>query len=149
MTEYNERDLVEAVKGERVLRGRVMLLVGVPLLPTHSDEVSKALSIQWLINQGWTVTTIERATPPLPTEPGWYLTSDDVAVYLADDGYWTVPSTYGQTGEEMAKYGPFTRLEPVPVTAKRVLDAVSTFAWADGFTAQLETVAKRFGVTEP
>lgn len=149
MSEYNEGDLVEAVKGEEVVRGRLRapesvngryLAIGTNALSTATYEA-----------KGFTLTVIEKAAPKLPTEPGLYIESGKAHSYtniwsLSANGRWlcAAASKYDGRAEEFA---PFTRLEPVPVTAKKVLDEVSKFAWADGFMSQLENVAKQFGVT--
>lgn len=98
---------------------------------------------------------LERPTPPvkLPTEPGWYLTAsslDPVAVYLAADGYWTTPENFGQTGEDMAQYAPLTRLEPVPVTAAKVIARVRTIFGGPSalLNKDVDRIAAEFGVTD-
>ena len=151
MQEFHEGDLVEAVRGETVIRGRA----------SHPQRGREALGISfvgiawyyldWLADHGFTLTVIEKAAPPLPTEKGWYLANTGEAVYLAADGYWTAPASFGVTGEDMGKYAPFTRLEPVPATAKRVVDWIDE--WEDSRDSwnrqdMVKEAYAEFGVTE-
>lgn len=87
---------------------------------------------------------LDRPKPPVvvPTERGYYLDSTgDV---------WTL-SGYGQESLD-PQYAPFTRLEPVPETAKKVLDAMEdAFLGLSSFpsvTAAFTELRTQFGVTE-
>jgi hypothetical protein len=74
MTDFQEGDLVEATKGERVSRGR---LVNTEVrtntrwlaLPAHHDGGENSTYIKWLKDHGWTLTLISRPRPELPTAP--------------------------------------------------------------------------------
>ena len=145
MTEYNAGDLVEAVKGDTVIRGRL----------NHRAELRPTMALccdmLYLEANGFTVTLVERATPPLPTEPGIYSDVDGDIWLLSLTRVWTI-----LTDEHRARItddvapedgAPFTRLEPVPVTAKRVLDRVRTLFGAGALIlAEVDEIAAEFGV---
>ena len=136
MNDYNEGDLVEAVRGETIIRGRVKTTTDDKLWLGSSDR-----TISGLISQGgFTITVIEKAPKnPLPTEPGLYVTdtSDPGGVFvlyrLNSHGQWFVMWTMaeaeqrtesamiaGTNGEKLF------RLEPAHETAKKVLSRVAT-----------------------
>lgn len=135
MSDYNEGDLVELVKGETVIRGRL----NVPMVPNPEDGMfwvgdSTGL-LGGFVTLGYTVTVIERAKPALPTEPGalirikrdfdpvgWVCERSTRGTWFSTDGH-----TYSHEAlvALVAEYGPeYEVLEPVPVTAKKVLDDV-------------------------
>lgn len=162
MTEYNEGDLVEAVKGDTVIRGRVN---------RHGElNLTMALTSDMLHLKanGYTVTLVQRATPPLPDVNGIYFPrrtfEPHIRVVTRAQGIW-----YDATGEPLDDddfdwlnrrhaSGDLTHFEPVPVTAKRVLDAVRKTLTLpkDGKRPngefivtydQIEAIAAEFGVT--
>lgn len=175
MTEYNEGDLVEAVKGESVIRG---------YLDSYRDIVTENVTHtpHFLAECGWTLTVIERATPPLPTEPGWYMARYGEPNYTilqlcfdtdcresASGPHWYHPKQDRvlSTEDLTDHYLPLTRLEPVPVTHARILpsleeiarcisprpegskaSAVSTTDVMEGRRILANLIAE-FGVTEP
>lgn len=111
MTEFTVGDLVEAVKGEAKYRARTH--AG---FVTGEIQLSGVGSIDRLAEDGFTLTVIEKASPPLPTEVGVYLDNED--------GVWTVETTGFRAinagmasgwfdAEHAAKFAPFTRLAPV------------------------------------
>ena len=126
MTEYNEGDLVEAVKGTDVRRG----LVTTPSGHLHAKLQSKCLHNYEA--EGWTLTVIEKAAPKnvLPTEAGFYVGDYDrspsgkILIELLGTAEWVdnTDSRYLDV-EWVQKLGNLTRLEPVPVTAAKVIDA--------------------------
>lgn len=158
MSEYNEGDLVEAVKGDTVIRGRISDIGQGPFIDIPDPWTGT------LENADFTVTVIEKAAPALPTEPGWYLSNGGGgAVYLGVDGSWSDDRNYGvNPGEIARKHAPLTRLEPVPDTAKKVLDRVRTELLSTTFRdsllgiealnaavvrTDLNNIAAEFGVT--
>jgi len=89
--EFNEGDLVEAVKGGTVIRGRVcwvdaavFALGGLPFFPRAE----------------WTVTVIEKAKPKLPEEPGTVIRfrGEFAAWQLFPSGQW-LNAAEGRAGE--------------------------------------------------
>ena len=118
MTEYNEGDLVEGVKGESVIRGRL-------------DNIGNLIidGLDWrvasLIRNGFTIRVVEEAAAVvvLPTEPGIYQDNGGDPWELTDFGW-----VFGDQVMSPDKFAPFTRLEPVSETAKKVLTALNDFA---------------------
>ncbi len=168
---FNEGDLIEATKGDTVIRGRL-----VPATDSHGDPLPPQADL-WLVVEnwpapqtddnprhrttfvdalglyGWTVTVIEKAAPALPTEPGHYLRDGWDCVYtLSPVEQWWYGNSQRRV-EEMADNGPLTRLEPVADTAKKVLAEVRNRAItgnSDTMTIRhlvLENIATDFGVT--
>jgi len=146
--EYHEGDVVLAVKGGTVIRGRL----------DHRAELklTRALSsdMPHLKANGYAVTVIERAKPGLPTEPGAYRDKDDDLWLLDRNGKWgdfslmELPPSEDDT-RTPHRYAPFTRLEPVAETAKKVL-ARFMDVWVDSensVNADVRQVAAEFGVT--
>ena len=147
MTEYKEGDLVEGVKGESVIRGRL-------------DNIGnlKIDGLDWrvagLIRSGFTITVIEKAAPVvvLPTEPGAYATNHGSVFVLNERHDWLDFSVWRGSVNNLAAtnpaYHPFTRLEPVSETAKKVLDRVNGYGIDDelDFEPFLKKIAADFGV---
>jgi len=116
---FAEGDLVEAVKTEIAsstrLRG-VLKSTGwengfILQAQGFSPEISE------LEAKGFTLTLLEKATPPLPTEQGWY-TDQEGDIWRVDSfaKFWCIGSVADD--ENPSDYAPFTRLEPVAETAK-------------------------------
>ena len=108
--DFSEGDLVEAVKGETVIRGRL-----------EDKYLSRLISetgwpVDSLKSKGFTVTLIESAANRLPTEPGMYIDKDDDYWYLKADGDWVCLSQYGEfdvdESYDAKNFVPFTRLIP-------------------------------------
>lgn len=149
MQEFNEGDLVEAVKGETVVRGRARPHVSGGL------AVGECMAaIAWYQANGFTVTILEKAAPKLPTEPGWYEseefplgTSADYEPYsLNTDGKWYTADGQLLTPTGLREQGNLRRLEPVPVTAKKVLDALRGRIGSIDSAHDFQAVAAEFGV---
>lgn len=88
---------------------------------------------------------LDRPAQPLPTENGVYWV--DGEHWLLDEGIWH--SFDGSIVEEPSEYfagveDKIQALDFVSVTASEVLDIVSEFAWADGFTADIERLRKEY-----
>jgi len=142
MEQFKEGDLVEAVKGTRVVRDVVTYTAG-PLFPGQlhlgDARIFGPSTLGTYRNEGWTLTLIDRPKPKveLPTEPG---------VYIDKDGDpWPFKS---QSLDP--KWAPYTRVEPVPVTAKRVFERIESVYGEDYFHNSNESwnlVAREFGVT--
>ena len=128
MTDFSVGDLVEARKGELVIRDRVVM-----------KSYGLALgAMDWSLSgarlNGHTLSLVEAATL-LPLEPGHYLLDFSLTshVYtLSVDGYWwdgSVQVSEEKLHREIANaLGCLTRLEPVPDTARKVIDAtIRTF----------------------
>ena len=158
MTEFSEGDLIEATKGDTVVRGRLQQAPGNGLRPLFTVTHPVRFSLLHLEANGYTVTLIEKAAQALPTEPGVYfpasvsLTGARI-VKLRPNGEW-VEATSGAaiepgTVEEWARDGILTRLEPVPETAKKVLDFVlGQNRYADDFWERIEEFGNELGVSD-
>ena len=164
MNEYNEGDLVEAVKGDTVIRGPLVYICGLGRSLCLKLTLGIETDIIHLEANGYTVTTIEKAPPKvvLPIEPGLYTTDTrdlarSVPLYrLTENGKWSTiwPHQGEQTrtpAEILDGIEPetLTRLEPVPETAKKVLDRVRTYwDFQPPFNVglALDIIAKDFGV---
>ena len=158
MTEYTAGDLVEAVKGDTVIRGRLKK-TGHYLWVGDSGRTPENIE-----SYGFTISVVEKAAAVvvLPTEPGLYTTDTrdltrSVPLYrLAKNGEWS--TIWPLQGEETrtpaeildgTKPETLTRLEPVPETAKKVLDRVLSY-WdfepPANISIALSRIAKDFGV---
>ena len=154
MQEFHEGDLVEAAKGDESHRGRVVRRNNEPLL--FDLGIGGSLYLDFLAEIGFTLTTVEKAAPTLPTEPGWYEselfplgTEADYDPYsLATDGKWYTSNGMPLEPEGMLRQGALRRLEPVPVTAKKVLDAIRARIGSIDSAHDFQAVATQFGVTE-
>lgn len=151
MDEFKEGDLVEAVKGETVVRGRLVE----PLKSADDFWVGDSTKLlSGLRYCGFAVSLVERAQPELPTEPGIYLDGrGNVAQLTADttdyEERWF--NEYGQymTHTEVRERAPFTRLEPVADTARKVLDRVrGLFGEGALMLNEVDDIAEEFGVAE-
>ena len=144
-TNFNVGDLVEAVKGELVIRDRATvkgyrLALG-----------AMGWSLRDLRLNGYTLSLVEAATPP-PTEPGIYadIEGDPWKLNATTDDYearWSFGNEY-KTRAQVSQHVPFTRLEPVPDTARKVIDAtIRTFNSKGGnIVDALISVSQEFGV---
>ena len=158
MNEYTAGDLVEAVKGETVTRGRLHLN-GKYLWVGDSGRTPENLE-----SYGFTLSIIEKAAAVvvLPTEPGLYTTDTrdltrSMPLYqLNENSEWS--TIWAHMGEQ--KRAPaeildgiapktLTRLEPVSETAKKVLDRVhAVLANRMWMYSDLDDIAADFGVSE-
>jgi hypothetical protein len=156
MSDYNEGDLVEAVDGDAMIRGRV---TGEGMIRIRHLVPNLGIRHVYFpvteLAQTFAVTVIERARPALPTEPGAY-ESSLFPVALDNDPYLLTSAGWTIQGDDidldhMSRLTPLTRLEPVPVTAKKVLDALGEYL--DGqLTGRTKNdiigyLAAEFGVT--
>ena len=149
MTEYNEGDLIEASKGEDIVRGRLQRDTCAGDLYVHG------WCIQPLQRDGFTITVIETAPPKvvLPTEPGFYVTAyNDPDVFeLTKAGSWFYGSKKIPVDRVIHDGGNYLRrLEPVGETAKKVLDRVLDWYTDDKNRALVSFIAAirlEFGAT--
>ena len=89
--------------------------------------------------------------PPLPTTPGSYLGNDDRPWRLGADGYWHRLNGVRYLPDSAERFAPFIPLEPVPVTAKRVLEAIDETYGEDFIhnpSPEWNKVAAQFGVAQ-
>lgn len=150
MTEYNEGDLLEAVKGERVVRDRVKKDSEGDL---HIDGVGW-LTNSWVPSEtvgdlGYVLTVIEKAAPKnlLPTEPGYYVSATGGIWELDRRGNFNWLEGNRANPINANNYAPFTRLEAVAVTAKKVLDAIENHYGSMSRVDLIARVSSEFGVS--
>ena len=147
-TNFNVGDLVEAVKGELVIRDRLTVK------GYHLALGAMGWSLRDVRLNGYTLSLVEAATPPLPTEPGIYadIEGDPWKLNATTDDYearWSFGNEY-RTRAQVSQHVPFTRLGPVPDTAKKVVDAtIRTFNSRGGnIVDALISVSQEFGVSD-
>ena len=149
MSDYAEGDFVEAVKGRTRISG---------VLSTDFSGLRIAdagWSIESLKYEGFTVTVIERAKPALPDVPGtvisWKAAYFTGLAVLEKANQWLYNGVNLNNAAMLQEIegNAFTRLAPVPETAKKVLDAVvdRTVMHCDGCNGHLRSIAAEFGVT--
>ena len=124
MCEFNVGDLVEARKGETRIVARLLWSGDCLFFDGWGAGVLSA------VDQGFTLSLVEAATPPLPTEPGVYLDKWGDTWQLSEETRafaerWFLGSDF-MTHNVARGYAPFTKLEPVPDTAKKVIDLLET-----------------------
>lgn len=135
MSEYDEGDLIEAVKGDTVIRARLQRDPAGYKNPLAIFTVALHADVRHLEANGYKVTVLEKAAPPLPTEPGHYLDKDG--------DHWELP----RIGELDPRYAPYARLEPVPVTVQKVIELLESakIIQSDGEVAR--SIREIFGVS--
>ena len=144
MNKYNEGDRVRAEMDSTVIEGSLWgceeLFVG-----------SSRRTLYALLTDCWTITVIEKALPKvvLPTEPGFYITAyndpDVFELYLSGD--WFLGDQAISEARVIHDGGnQLTRLEPVPETAKKVLEYLEDSAVIDVRDPRCAGVRARFGV---
>ena len=134
MTEYNEGDLVEAVKGNTVIRGPLVNIGVLGRSLCLKLTLGLETDIIHLEANGYTITVIEKALPKvvLPTQPGIYqdaggrlwMRGEDRTDISPQPFWWELDG--GLTGIPVDL--PLTPLEPASETAKKVLKALDDFA---------------------
>jgi hypothetical protein len=148
---FSEGDLVEAVKTEIASSTR---LRGVLKSRETFGLVMQAQgyepALNWLDAQGFTLILLEKAIP-IPTEPGIYVSwvnpPSPTIVHCIGSGEWVdLPDSEYLTVDDVAALMPLTRLEPVVITARRVLARMDA-EWAlNSYSVAHRTVSKEFGV---
>ncbi|WP_193510445.1 hypothetical protein [Cryobacterium sp. BB736] len=129
-TEFREGDLVEAVNGDTVIRGRLAR-------DNFANDLgirAASYNLRPLARDGFTITVIERAMPELPTDHGVYQAANGTTWTLFRNGDW-FDNGDGSIAVQWSAHEfadthgvlPFVRLEPVSVTAKKVLDALGEY----------------------
>ena len=104
-------------------------------------------SAQPFYEPDWQLSVPAKPAVELPTEPDWYQDREGDLWKLGDDKLWWLVDRGDLTlrnNEGVASFAPFTRLEPVAVTAKKVLHFFEHDMSDDVF----EAARKEFGVTE-
>ena len=136
-------DLVELVNGDNVL---IVTVTG-----TNSS------GSPWIIfgggglaekSKGWTL-YVQAKPVELPTELGFYVDKFG-GLWTLSRGGWSNTGLF-YSFSDMSHCSPLTKLEPVPETAKKVLDAVKAAFWGFGTVSSAEAalveLRAEFGVT--
>jgi len=152
--EFNHGDLIEAVKGDDLLRGRGWFDCSGPMMVGSSG-----CSTDGLTTRGYTVRVIEKAKPPLPSEPGITIRWESpycmhLAILEKADQWLHCERTY--TNAQMVvriadtvqgDYA-FTPLRPAAeVAAEVIADMEREYETAFSSANALENVAVKWGAT--
>ena len=116
MAKLNAGDLVEARKGETRIVARLVWSGDCLFFDGWGAGVLSA------VDQGFTLSLVEAATPPLPSEPGAYMTVDGDVLTLDKPLLGWACGSLSISAKSIEL--PLTKLEPVPDIAKKVIDAV-------------------------
>ena len=112
----------------------------------HIDLDCAFLSDYATVGRGdWTLWVPAKPAVVLPTAVGFYSSRTGGIWEIGHPERGLISLNNPGMCPEPEEFAPFTRLEPVAETAKKVLDDVSKFAWADGFMPQLRTLGIKYG----
>jgi len=142
-------DTVRAMRAEQMLTGKVIdrlfsestIEDAVYAIVLEVPDLADVLTIH---HGYWQLSVPAKPAVELPDEPGIYLTSAETVVELEADGRWFDRVDNLMSYKRVSDAAPFTRLEPVAVTAKKVLHFFEHDMSDDVF----EAARKEFGVTE-
>lgn len=148
MTEtVSEGDLVEAVKGETVFRGRVQLIKGMAILPIPCLAPESTTFLRNYELEGFTITVIEKAAPKI--EAGFYTTTNwgGVAWEIRDQEprVRCVSSGTDWVSSTAYEFTKWVRLEPRADTAKAIINRLERRT--KGVASELVDIAAEYGVT--
>jgi len=150
-------DQVRATHDENVLTGKVedvfsrarTSIVGreVYALELKTDILTRS---QTVFASEWSLSVPAKPADEIPTEPGVYYGSQfgaDVPFFLGADGGWRTSAKQVHVPE---RHMPLLKLEPVAVTAKKVLDWIEDRAsnHNEFYDVAIDKAHKEFGVTD-
>jgi hypothetical protein len=100
----------------------------------------------------WSLSVPAKPAVVLPEEAGAYIDREG-EIWELRDGEWNYGNSRKWPAHTAEFFAPFTKLEPITVTAKKVLDKVQRVAiindhLVDGLQLSLDDLRKEFGVTE-
>ena len=144
-------DQVRAMRAEQMLTGKVVdrYIRG---SATGGEVYSLILEVEGVANQPtldrayWQLSVPAKPAVVLPTEEGIYM---DVSGspwelrFFFEAVMWKFGGDL-QTDSQAELYAPFTRLEPVAVTAKKVIEFIESDLSCDSY----DTARKEFGVSD-
>jgi hypothetical protein len=144
-------DQVRVVRGDNVLDGKIVYRYQLGNAEVYAigllvDSISGSLRIT---NEVWTLFVPAKPAVVLPTEPGLYLSPVEGGPWvfqLSEYGDWKLINTNSPfpIGDgHLERNAPFTKLEPVAVTAKKVIEFIDAYP----FTDALDAVRTEFGVS--
>ena len=149
-SQVHRGDSARAMRAQQMLTGKVVdryikTAGGVPYaLVIHLLDSGEQVEVR-VIN-GWQLSVPAKPAVVLPTEEGIYM---DVSGspwelrFFFEAVMWKFGGDL-QTDSQAELYAPFTRLEPVAVTAKKVIEFIESDLSCDSY----DTARKEFGVTE-
>ena len=117
-------------------------------LTVKSAALGKSLLVD---SASWSLFVPARSAGTLPTEPGVYFDKDEDVWRLSSMGDWEHGGAEYLSADHAKKFAPFTRLELVPDTARRVLQAIKeTYEenYLDNGEPLWNKVVAEFGVTD-
>ena len=149
-------DQVRVTCDEGMLTGKVRYVVIGVIGDFHSIIIDvPSLPDSVVVHRSeWSLSVPAKPAVELPTEPGIYVESgrkpNTVDLWtLHENGRW-VSNAGSKYDSRVEEFAPFTKLEPVAVTAKKVLDRFAAY-WEDGMPAdmsiEMRGIAKEFGVS--
>ena len=92
----------------------------------------------------WQLSVPAKPAVELPTEPGYYLNTHSELAVRQINGSWRNDRDITIGPMEMEARAPYKKLEPVAVTAKKVIEFIESDLSCDSY----DTARKEFGVTE-
>jgi len=139
--DFREGDLVEAHKGKRIVTDEVTRTSNGQL---YLGPATDGWALHWYRENGFELELLDRPEPELPTDNGAYYDRHGRPWSLVDGAWYYGGKRWAPT--DITDYAPFTRLEPVQETAKRVLDWVDDQEWPLGtrLVDILDTTRKKF-----
>jgi len=140
-------DLVRVTRDDGMLTGEIVSIG----MNGHGRIVLSAIGTYTSIEinlRDWQLSVQAKPAVELPTEVGYYLNTHSELAVRQINGSWRNDRDITIGPMEMEARAPYKKLEPVAVTAMKVLEDVSRFAWADGFMPQLRELSNKYGVTD-
>jgi hypothetical protein len=144
-------DPVRAMRAQQMLTGKVVdryvLSDGaVASLFVEITEVGEQIELD---HDYWQLSVPAKPAVVLPDEPGIYVSHNEppspVIIHKIVDGRWVDADDENYLTEAgVIALMPLTKLEPVAVTAKNVIEFIDTYPFSDA----LDAARKEFGVTE-
>ena len=142
-------DPVRAMRAEQMLTGKVVdRLFGESTIEDNVYaivlEVPDLADVLTIHHGYWQLSVPAKPAVELPTEPGVYYGSQfgaDVPFFLKANGVWRTSATRVHAPE---RHMPLVKLEPVTVTAKKVIEFIESDLTCDSY----DTARKEFGVSD-
>jgi len=152
-SQINLRDRVRVTRDDGMITGEVASIG----MNGHGRIVISPLATYGTIEinlRDWQLSVPAKPAVELPTEPGsvimWSEDYDIAVAHIDKSGDWILAGAIYAEKHIRDEIGSadFTVYAPVAVTAMKVLEDVSKFAWADGFMPQLRELSNKYGVTD-
>ena len=143
----NIGDQVRVKRNGGMLTGKVIYRLGRECDPPWGIELDVATLAEYVTikRHEWSLFVPAKPAVELPTEVGFYLDKNGALATLNDGGIWRDSYEDFIQTLDITAYAPFTKLEPVAVTAKKMIAALSGWSLPSELTNRLR---KEFGVTD-